>query len=183
MVDLNETEYVFRCSFCDQEATVMYDEGEGGEVGEDDLEEMWPGPYCPQCGHFKSYRLTSDDTLKLFWVETQDHSEDWFIVAHDRFEAEMAHEVAEGYNDGDACARFIRSLPPGTEDQMYPSFETLEACGETVVRRDDPRVVEFDGVYYTEGPLEYAINKATDDAKEARGLGRPNRTKRDGGTH
>ncbi len=184
MVDPKETEYVFRCSFCEQETTVIhYDEGEGGEVGEDELDEMWPGPYCEQCGHFKSYRLTSDDTLKLFWVETEDHSEDWFIVARDRFEAEAAHEGEEGYGDGDASARFIRSLPPGTEDKMYPSFETLEACGGTIVRRAGPRVVEFDGVHYTEGPLEHTLRKATDDAAEVQGLGRPNRTQRDDRIH
>ena len=38
--------------------------------------------------------------LYLYWCETDDHDEDWFIVAESAEEACHIHESAEGYDDG-----------------------------------------------------------------------------------
>ncbi len=50
-------------------------------------------------------------TLKLYWVTTPDHHEDWFIVAKNRKRAEIFHEQNEGYLPGDATAKEIVTIP------------------------------------------------------------------------
>ena len=42
--------------------------------------------------------------MKLYWVTTEDHDEDWFIVASSPEEASKYHEDMEGYVPGDADA-------------------------------------------------------------------------------
>ena len=48
--------------------------------------------------------------MELFWVTTEDHDEDWFVVASSAEEASRFHEDAEGYDPGDATAEEILSL-------------------------------------------------------------------------
>lgn len=51
------------------------------------------------------------DPLYLYWVTTEDHDEDWFIVAHSFEEAQEMHENYEGYDPGDAFAEEIMPVP------------------------------------------------------------------------
>ncbi len=48
--------------------------------------------------------------LNLYWCETDDHDEDWFIVAASEEEACGIHESAEGYDPGDTEAYCLCSI-------------------------------------------------------------------------
>ena len=117
--------------------------------------------------------------LKLYWVETADRAEDWFVVARSKRGAARWHEKAEGYASGDAVATLVLPIPSDLEAQEgWPSHELLEACGATFRRAETPRVVEVAGVQYIEGYLELEIRQLADEKFEASGQGRPNETKR-----
>jgi hypothetical protein len=51
----------------------------------------------------------NQQTMKLYWVTTQDHDEDWFIFAESAKSARTYHEDYEGYGKGDAHSRLIVS--------------------------------------------------------------------------
>ena len=117
--------------------------------------------------------------VKLFWVETADRAEDWFVVARTKRGAARWHEKAEGYGSGDAVATFVLRIPSDLEaSEGWPSHELLEACGAKFRRGETPRVVEIAGVQYVEGYLELEIRQLADEEFEALGKGRPNETKR-----
>jgi hypothetical protein len=63
--------------------------------------------------------------MKLFWVTTDDHDEDWFIVAPDAAAAARFHEDAEGYDEGDATAELVCTVPHDAPDVEtgWPSGE------------------------------------------------------------
>ena len=48
-------------------------------------------------------------TVKLYWVTTDDHDEDWLIFAESARQARAFHEDYEGYGKGDARSRLIVS--------------------------------------------------------------------------
>ena len=94
--------------------------------------------------------------LKLYWVSTADHSEDWFIVARSAAQARRVHEGAEGYDPGDAEAEFVCRLPPEHQEAhaWYPSEEVLRACGaEFLPNPDGVDVVRIAGKVYAAGDL------------------------------
>ena len=47
----------------------------------------------------------------LYWVATDDHDEDWFVVAEDEFLAMDFFENYEGYDPGDAWAEKVMPIP------------------------------------------------------------------------
>ena len=47
--------------------------------------------------------------IKLYWVTTSDHGEDWFIFSYSARQARSYHEDYEGYGKGDANSRLIVS--------------------------------------------------------------------------
>ena len=49
--------------------------------------------------------------MHLYWVTTEDHDEDWFVVAPDPYEATYFYETFERYNEGDADSEWIMGLP------------------------------------------------------------------------
>lgn len=116
--------------------------------------------------------------MNLFWVETEDHHEDWFVVAHDQRQAEAFFERDGGYEMGDANAVFICALKESVESTpRWPTMELLEACGAKILRTETPRVVEINNRQFCEGLLENEILQASDNLFEAQGQGRPNKTK------
>lgn len=120
-------------------------------------------------------------TLRLYWCETDDHDEDWFVVASRAREARRFFRDAEGYDDGSVTARSVRVLPDDFQDAQHrgwPANDLLIACGGTILRAETPRVVEIDGIQFVEGMLEHRLLELTDDQFEMRGQGRPNRTTR-----
>lgn len=114
---------------------------------------------------------------KLYWVETDDHGEDWFIVARSAREARRFHEVEEGYQRGDAWSTLVMTLDEDAREG-WPKLEELARYGVTIHRAKQPRVAEYAGVRYVEGDLEYSIRGITDDLFELDGRGRPNKTER-----
>jgi hypothetical protein len=72
---------------------------------------------------------------KLYWCETDDHDEDWFVVARNEDDAQLFHENMEGYDEDDARAELVCVLPLTEQEAVeekgdhWPSDETLLACG------------------------------------------------------
>jgi hypothetical protein len=72
---------------------------------------------------------------KLYWCETDDHDEDWFVVARNEDDAQLFHENEEGYAEDTASAELVCVLPLAEQDAAeekgdhWPSEETLLACG------------------------------------------------------
>jgi hypothetical protein len=122
----------FKCNRCG-EAVVMIPAEDVAREG------SRPGPYCEQCGALKSYEFASAETRpNLHCVETDDHDEDWFVVAHDEDEAEALHEGAEGYGDGHADATLAGEVPARLgANTGWPPLELLETCGGRIRRWED----------------------------------------------
>jgi hypothetical protein len=116
--------------------------------------------------------------LKLYWASTEDHHEDWFIVASTAKKAAKLHEDLEGYNPGDALVEEILPIPVDVfvEEPGWPTHELLLALGATVINTDNSRVVEIDGKTFCEGLLAATIDETVDDFFERIGQGRLNNT-------
>jgi len=73
---------------------------------------------------------------KLYWCETEDHDEDWFVVARSAAEATEYYEGYEGYDEDDANAELVCVLPRSEQDRAepgWPDHHLLEACGAEVL--------------------------------------------------
>ncbi len=117
--------------------------------------------------------------MKLYWVTTEDHDEDWFLVASSSEEASKYHENMEGYEPGDAKAEKILNIPKNIPAETgWPSDELLLAVGAKFLLNDQSRVVEIAGRKFCEGMLEATLNEINDDAFEERGDERLNKTKK-----
>jgi hypothetical protein len=117
--------------------------------------------------------------MKLYWVTTPDHDEDWFIVASSSQAASNAHENSEGYNPGEVAAEAILDIPELVSAETgWPSEELLPSLGAEFLHDDQPRVVEIAGRTFCEGLLESRLNEIIDDAFEVRGEGRLNKSKK-----
>ncbi len=115
--------------------------------------------------------------MKLFWVTTEDHDEDWFIVASSAEEASELHENMEGYDPGDAIAEEILSIPENIPAEPgWPSDELLLAVGAKFIVENPSRVVEINGRKFSEGLLESFLNEIEDNAFEELGQERLNKT-------
>lgn len=118
--------------------------------------------------------------MNLYWVTTEDHAEDWFIVANTAKEAATFHEEREGYDYGEATAEKILEIPEDIKaDVGWPSDEILRACGANIIADGSARVVEIGGRKFGEGLMESTIRTLDDDRFEELGEGRPNKTERE----
>jgi phage-related protein len=81
--------------------------------------------------------------MNLYWCETEDHDEDWFVVASSAREARRFHEVAEGYGRGEVQATLVCRIPPTLIPQTkgWPDHDLLRALGGVFVSEGAPRVV------------------------------------------
>ena len=116
--------------------------------------------------------------MKLYWVTTADHHEDWFIVASSKQKAEKFHEENEGYEYGYANAQKVINI---TDNNMitatsYPSEELLLSIGANFISKDEPRIVEIDGRRFVEGMLDAHIRELDDNLFEQLGKDRLNQT-------
>jgi hypothetical protein len=121
--------------------------------------------------------------MTLYWVTTEDHEEDWFILARHPRSAECYHVETEGYDQGDARAEQIMSVPKGLLDESrlprHAQLSDLMKLGFRILSGESAaRMVQLGGRTFVEGPLEQMIRTADDNLSEARGEGRPNRTRR-----
>jgi hypothetical protein len=82
--------------------------------------------------------------MYLYRVETEDHAEDWFVVANNADETATFHEDAEGYDPGDAFAELITAIPEGIVVVTgWTSDEILKSCGATYLSEGATRIVEI----------------------------------------
>ena len=106
---------------------------------------------------------SNKQAVKLYWVTTADHDEDWFIFATTPRQARSYHEDYEGYGKGDARSRLIvRDVRltkfTNGEPPCHAQMRELLALGF----KDDgsvpnQRSVRFEGKAYTEGILESLV--------------------------
>lgn len=115
--------------------------------------------------------------MKLYWVTTEDHDEDWFVVASSAEEACKFHEDVEGYDIGQATAEEILTIPENIPAEPgWPSDELLLAVGAKTIVENPSRVVEINGRKFSEGLLESFLNEIEDNAFEILGQERLNKT-------
>jgi hypothetical protein len=106
---------------------------------------------------------SNKQTIKLYWVTTDDHDEDWFLFAESARSAKAYHEDYEGYGKGDARARLIVSDVPlnkftNGEPPCHAQMRELLALGfEEAGSVPSQRSVRFEGKTYTEGALESIV--------------------------
>jgi hypothetical protein len=118
-------------------------------------------------------------TMRLYWVVTEDHCEDWFIVARNYEEAETFHEQNEGYLPGDAMAEEIITVPDQVATEAgWPSDDVLLAVGARFIDQGSARVVQLGNRRFCEGLMEETLRSLDDDRFEADGQGRLNGTER-----
>jgi|SRR5215472_4318221 len=122
------------------------------------------------------------DTINLYWVTTDDHDEDWFILAATAQAARRYHTEYEGYDPGDAHAelilRAVAGQIPGSRS-CHAQLADLRKLGFEILNPDpNGRVVRLAGRTFVEGHLESLVAEASDNAWEALGEGRPLGTKR-----
>ena len=118
-------------------------------------------------------------SMNLYWVTTEDHEEDWFIVAKNAKQAAALHEDQEGYDYGDATAEMVVKIPDDIKVQLgWPPDEVLKSCGATILVNGLARVVEIAGRRFCEGLMESILRSIDDDILEAHGKGRPNKTEK-----
>jgi hypothetical protein len=103
--------------------------------------------------------------LKLYWVTTDDHCEDWFVVARSPMAAARFHETAEGYNRGEARAEEIMPVPNDFHPEKgWPSDELIRDLGGVFVHEEYPRIVQINNKKYCEGMLEAVIRELDDES-------------------
>lgn len=121
--------------------------------------------------------------MRLYWVTTEDHDEDWFIVASTEKKAAKLHEDMEGYDRGDAVAEWVLDIPKDIPaEKGWPPDKLLKDLGAVYLQDDFTRVVELSGRTYCEGLLESIIRSVDDDVFESLGEGRPNDTSKGRGS-
>lgn len=100
---------------------------------------------------------------KIYWCTTEDHDEDWFVIARSARDARRYHEDAEGYSRGDAEAELVCRLPgneyPDDSEGSWPRPEDLAACGIEVEVTPEGRIARYKGRTFAEGMLEGEIAK------------------------
>ena len=122
-------------------------------------------------GHMESKK----QAVKLYWVTTNDHDEDWFIFAESARSAKAYHEDYEGYGKGDARSRLIVSDVPlnkftNGEPPCHAQMRELFALGfEDAGSVPNQRSVRFEGKTYTEGMLESLVEAKRDRLALAEG--------------
>jgi hypothetical protein len=106
---------------------------------------------------------SNKQTMKLYWITTQDHYEDWFIFAESAKSARAYHEDYEGYGKGDARSRLIvsnvilKEFINGTSP-CHARFEDLFQIGfQNAGTIPNQRRVGFNGEIFREGILEAII--------------------------
>ena len=117
--------------------------------------------------------------MQLYWATTEDHDEDWFIVASSPEEASKYHENMEGYDPGDAKVEEILDIPENVPAETgWPADELLLAVGAKFLLNDQSRVVEIAGRKFCEGLLGATLNEINDDLFEENGDERLNKTQK-----
>ena len=102
------------------------------------------------------------DINRLYWVWTDDHDEDWFVVARSNYKAKKFFEDYEGYDRGDAKAKQVTQIPHflcNMQEPSHPHRSLLHELGGEYKRCTSPRVVKFKGETYAEGMLQSVVEE------------------------
>jgi hypothetical protein len=107
--------------------------------------------------------MARNKQIKLYWVTSADHDEDWFIFADSARQARAYHEDYEGCGRGDANSRlivsnvtleeFMNGTPP-CHAQFQDLFQIGFQDAGTIPNR---RGLKFNGEIFREGILEAII--------------------------
>lgn len=101
--------------------------------------------------------------LKLYWVETDDHDEDWFVIASTNESAQEFHELNEGYADGEAVSQLVMPVPENVQViEGWPDEDVLKKLGAEVSFANGTRIVKVAGKTYCEGHLQSQIDISLD---------------------
>ena len=115
--------------------------------------------------------------MNLYWCETSDHDEDWFIVARSAREARKIHADEEGYEPTMIQATLVQRIPKEiAATQGWPDHELLLNLGAVFLCEKTPRIVQIGSVIYKEGGMDGVLRRLEDDQSEVLGKGRPNGT-------
>jgi hypothetical protein len=114
--------------------------------------------------------------ISLYWVTTEGHQEDWFILARNSRQAASYHVHYEGYETGDATAERIMGIATDLGGQIprHAQIEDLKKLGFEILRANPSgRSVRLNGRTFAEGYMEEMVATVHDNTFEARGEGRP----------
>jgi hypothetical protein len=107
--------------------------------------------------------MASKKRVRLYWVTTADHAEDWFIFGASARQARAYHEDYEGYDKGDANSRLIVSDVTLKEFQngtppCHAQFQDLFQIGfKNAGAIPNRRRAGFNGEIFRDGILEAII--------------------------
>lgn len=151
-----------------------YSEEETSNFSSDSYTDWFERPcYKVRDVNIATYAPGGSRPLNLYWVETSDHDEDWFIIAKNSRSACSYHEQYEGYNSGDANASLVAPIPDQwlCHNVGHPHCinALFTACGGARVHYtpdQDPQAValrrrmgvieeawQFNGTVYTPGDI------------------------------
>lgn len=124
--------------------------------------------------------------MRLFWIESMDHSEDWFVVGQNSRHARYFYASEMGYDevDDEITALEVCEVPdfPDIDEAFFADSNIIEHCsgelviydnadlqkviGKDILRQldGDSRIVKFDNRIFVEGnvvrsALYYLKNK------------------------
>jgi len=125
--------------------------------------------------------------IVLYWMTTDDHEEDWFVLAADPRSAlsyHLGYEVLAGHQDAKAEAILgipnPSALPKGQTLPRRATLADLATLGFQCCSGGLQKIVRYQGRTFIEGDLELSIMTSRDDYLEGKGKGRPNGTARSG---
>ena len=124
--------------------------------------------------------MASTKQVRLYWVTTPDHDEDWFIFADSASSARAYHEHYEGYGKGDASSRLIVSNVTLKEFQngnppCHAQFQDLFQIGlQDAGSIPNRRRAGCNGEIFREGIIEAIIELGRQQQALENGCGQRN---------
>ena len=97
--------------------------------------------------------------MNLYWVTTEDHHEDWFVLAKTPQTAQVFFEEYEGYDDDMAKAMLVCPVDIAEVAADWANHALLESLGAEIQELESGRVVHLLGNTYAEGMLEGIIRQ------------------------
>lgn len=95
----------------------------------------------------------------FYWVESPEHTEDWFVVAPDQYLAEKFFADTKGFdidnlNSSEVCETIYEDC---NEESYYPSLDILKRNGFEFISEDEPMIVWRNGRKFCQGDIIEAI--------------------------
>ena len=117
--------------------------------------------------------------VNLYWCSTDDHAEDWFIIAENKRYAARFFAGFKGYEEQYIHVEKVCRVPAsiGAKNPTIPDHNLIERCGGRFLSTEQPRVVEIAGRKFVEGLMDTELARLKDDLFDAQGRGRPGGTK------